>query len=268
MSSKAVLIRSGGLGDFVLTVPLLSVLCATFPEVVLVTRPRFFSLIDDLGFSVKLVDADFFEAGKSPFLSGAKVFTFWTDDEFLSSLLESGAEEVRPLISRPDEPPHIVERMFRDSKLTPPENFPKIPWLRTESSLGRDLWVHPGSGSSSKNVPLEAFVELAEDWLSQSPDARVVFSFGEADEEVEDEFYVSTLAENERVELVEPVSNADFVELLRERAVRFIGNDSGPAHLAACLGIPTQVFFKTTDPEIWRPLGPGVEILQPPSESS
>ena len=109
---------------------------------------------------------------------------------------------------------------------------------------------------------------MAEDWLSQSPDARVVFSFGEADEEVEDEFYLSSLAENERVELVEPVSNADFVELLRERAVRFIGNDSGPAHLAACLGIPTQVFFKTTDPEIWRPLGPGVEILQPPSESS
>ena len=39
-------------------------------------------------------------------------------------------------------------------------------------------------------------------------------------------------------------------------AARFIGNDSGPGHLAAITGIPTLALFGPTDPARWRPLGP------------
>ncbi len=38
----------------------------------------------------------------------------------------------------------------------------------------------------------------------------------------------------------------------------FIGNDSGPAHLAGALGLPTHVIFGFTDPELWHPCGPRV----------
>ena len=117
-------------------------------------------------------------------------------------------------------------------------------------------------------MPLSIFVEEAEAWLSGDDEGRIVFSFGEADEAVEEEIYSTALAFHPRVDLIQPVSNADLNELLLERAIRFIGNDSGPAHLAASLGIPTQVFFRTTDPEIWRPLGPSVEILQPSPDSN
>ena len=33
----------------------------------------------------------------------------------------------------------------------------------------------------------------------------------------------------------------------------FIGNDSGPAHIAAAFGVPSVVLFGASDPEIWRP---------------
>ena len=268
MSGRSVLIRTGGLGDFVLSVPLLCVLAEKFAEVVLVTKPRYFPLVDNLSCPPKLVDADLFEAKNCAFLEGSTIFTFWNDEDFLSELEQAGADEVQPLISRPNDPPHVTERMFCDAKLPTPENLLEKPWLGSELPVGKDLWLHPGSGSASKNMPLSIFVEEAESWLSGDDEGRIVFSFGEADEAVEEEIYSTSLAFHPRVDLIQPVSNADLNELLLERAIRFIGNDSGPAHLAASLGIPTQVFFRTTDPEIWRPLGPGVEILQPSPDSN
>lgn len=38
----------------------------------------------------------------------------------------------------------------------------------------------------------------------------------------------------------------------------FVGNDSGPGHLAGSLGLPTHIIFGVTDPELWRPVGPRV----------
>ena len=42
----------------------------------------------------------------------------------------------------------------------------------------------------------------------------------------------------------------------------FIGNDSGPAHLAAALDRPVLVFFGPQDPELFRPLGNKVTVLR------
>ncbi len=55
-----------------------------------------------------------------------------------------------------------------------------------------------------------------------------------------------------------------LIELLDEcvGAARFVGNDSGPGHLAGIVGIPTLSLFGPTDPARWRPLGPAVTILR------
>ena len=211
MSDRSVLIRTGGLGDFVLSVPLLSVLADSFAEVVLVTRPRYFPLVDNLSCPPKLVDADLFEAKNCAFLDGSTVFTFWTGEDFLSELEQAGADKVRPLVSRPNEPPHVTERMFLDAKLPIPEGFLEKPWLGSQPPAGKDLWFHPGSGSASKNMPLSIFVEEAEAWLSSDDEGHIVFSFGEADEAVEEEIYSTSLAFHPRVDLIQPVSNADRV---------------------------------------------------------
>ncbi len=41
----------------------------------------------------------------------------------------------------------------------------------------------------------------------------------------------------------------------------FVGNDSGPAHLAAALGVPVVVIFGASDPEIWGPWRARAEVI-------
>jgi len=42
----------------------------------------------------------------------------------------------------------------------------------------------------------------------------------------------------------------------------FVGNDSGPAHLAAAVGAPVVVLFGPTDPGEWAPLGDSVAVVR------
>jgi heptosyltransferase-3 len=52
------------------------------------------------------------------------------------------------------------------------------------------------------------------------------------------------------------------VAALLARCDLYVGNDSGPSHLAALTGAPTLALFGPTDPRRWRPLGPRVTVLR------
>jgi heptosyltransferase III len=45
---------------------------------------------------------------------------------------------------------------------------------------------------------------------------------------------------------------AEIAQLMRDAAL-FVGNDSGPAHVAAAFGLPLVVLFGPSDAEIWSP---------------
>jgi ADP-heptose:LPS heptosyltransferase len=45
----------------------------------------------------------------------------------------------------------------------------------------------------------------------------------------------------------------------------FVGNDSGPAHVAAALGVPVVVIFRASDPAIWGPWRTASEVVTAPS---
>jgi ADP-heptose:LPS heptosyltransferase len=47
-----------------------------------------------------------------------------------------------------------------------------------------------------------------------------------------------------------------------DRAAAFIGNCSGPAHLAAISGVPTFTLYGPSMHEWWRPLHPAAEIYE------
>ncbi len=59
------------------------------------------------------------------------------------------------------------------------------------------------------------------------------------------------------------VSGAPLSETLRllEGASLFIGNDSGPAHVAAAFGVPLVVIFGSSNPAIWAPWRASAEVL-------
>lgn len=60
------------------------------------------------------------------------------------------------------------------------------------------------------------------------------------------------------------VSGAPLRELARlmRNAEIFIGNDSGPAHVAAAFGVPEVVFFGPSDAEIWSPWKTSAAVLK------
>jgi ADP-heptose:LPS heptosyltransferase len=44
----------------------------------------------------------------------------------------------------------------------------------------------------------------------------------------------------------------------------FVGNDSGPAHMAAAFGLPVVVIFGNSNPGIWGPWRTAAEVLTAP----
>lgn len=117
--------------------------------------------------------------------------------------------------------------------------------------------VHPGSGSPGKNWPAERYVELILRLRDAGESVRVPVG------EVEDERWPADVLARlgEAATVVRPRSYVELMaELLPARA--FVGNDSGPGHLAGVLGVPTLSLFGPTDPARWKPLGPRVQALR------
>jgi hypothetical protein len=104
--------------------------------------------------------------------------------------------------------------------------------------------IHPFSGSPRKNWPFECYRELG---------SRL-------------EMPVKWCAGPEEI-----LENAVRMENLYDLGCWlatsrvYIGNDSGITHLAAAVGAPVAAIFVSTDPAVWAPRGPHVEVLRIPS---
>ncbi len=159
--------------------------------------------------------------------------------------------------------------------LTPSADPPRVTLLADDVAFAERYWqehslphgasspvvaLHPGSGSARKNWPAARYAALATN-LHKHHGAHILAVAGPADEAVVREMRAAwqsaplTLAQN----LALPE-----VAALLARCRCFIGNDSGIAHLAAALGVPTVALFGPTDPMLWAPTGPAVRILSAP----
>lgn len=263
-SEKLILIRGGGLGDFLLTIPILFEACNRYQEVKLFTRACFHPLLQVLKLE-QLVLHDLDKEGKDlcVICKGRDVFTFWNDQEWVDELGEAGAKKVIPLLPRPKSEPHFVEHLYHALDWSFRDEVHNTPWLGDHwSSQSKTLWIHPGSGSSKKNASLSFFENRAINWLEKDTENRIIFSFGESDQECRENLLRSSIAEQKKVQFLSGLSLSAFKESLEQKAGRYLGNDSGPSHLAAMLGIPTEVLFISTNPAVWRPLGPRVKLLR------
>jgi len=114
--------------------------------------------------------------------------------------------------------------------------------------------LHPGAGSPRKRWPLENFLQLASGIGAAGDRPEMIIGPAETD-----------ILENIRPHGLHLHVLKDIGGLLRllQTAAGFIGNDSGVAHLAACLGLPTTVIYTASDAKRWRPAGPAVATLSP-----
>jgi ADP-heptose:LPS heptosyltransferase len=116
--------------------------------------------------------------------------------------------------------------------------------------------IHPGAGSPAKCWAPEKFLSLAESLKQRGEQLR--FLLGEAESAAWPASMVS------RAEAIAQVKRPQtYLDLLEElsRTRTFIGNDSGPGHLAGIIGVPTVSLFGTS-PDRWRPIGPDIRVVQ------
>ena len=121
--------------------------------------------------------------------------------------------------------------------------------------------IHPGSGRRIKCWPAESFGRLAGMFARRLGAAVAVFG-GPGEEGLADEVVRHAGAGGRVVSLAGRLG----VEGLRAAlgcCDLFVGNDSGPTHLAAAAGVPTLgVYAGTVDPTQWGPLGPDAAAVQ------
>lgn len=118
---------------------------------------------------------------------------------------------------------------------------------------GTRLLLHPGSGGRQKLWGVSRFAQLARELYRAGLEPAVL-------EGPADEVPVRELASTLGAPVVRCESMLDLARAVAGSAL-FAGNDSGPAHLAAALGVPTIAIFGPTDPAVWAPCGPRVATL-------
>ena len=121
------------------------------------------------------------------------------------------------------------------------DGIPRIACPRAQEGFAV---IHPFSGGARKNWPLAHFRFMARELEHQGP--------------------VFWCAGPEDPPLPGAVRIADLYELAcwLARARVYIGNDSGITHLAAAVGTPVLALFGPTDPAVWAPRGPQVQVVR------
>ena len=121
-------------------------------------------------------------------------------------------------------------------------------------SDGRYAVVSPGTIWRTKRWPPRHFAAAVRR-LGSDRDLPVVVVWAGEDERRAAEEIVADAADGSRVLLAPPTDLRELATFLR-RAALFLGCDSGPAHLAAALGVPCVSVFGPTDPARNGPYGP------------
>lgn len=119
------------------------------------------------------------------------------------------------------------------------------------------VMLHPGARYWFKAWPAERFAILA-DRLTDEYGCQVLVGGDAGDHDVADA--IRAQARSAPTTLAGRTTLLQFASVLK-RCVLFVGNDNGPMHMAAALGIPVVALFGPSDPSVWGPCGGKVEVL-------
>ncbi|MEJ2717762.1 MAG: glycosyltransferase family 9 protein [Deltaproteobacteria bacterium] len=267
MEQSILIVRPGALGDTILTFPLLASIRKQYPHarITLVGNRSCRSLAPP-GIDVEGIDDQkwlwLFSSSPPDPSSSATVYSrayviLNRPDMVVANLVRTGTESVRHASSRPGRGKHVVEHLHEAFGLPVPPRKPAL--LHLVPPRAQDLiWVHPGSGGRRKCVPLD-FITSFSERLSSRTGWPLAVTAGEEDAFLKVQPAWKRLTGERGAILFE---NRPIEEICRELggAQLFVGNDSGISHLAAGLGIPSTLFFISTDPVQWAPWVPGAQL--------
>ncbi len=264
--ARVAVIRIRSLGDCVLTTPALSLLHAHRPDLALavVVEERFRGVFEHHpAVSAILVDSlrkwrpelvlNLHGGTRSTLMtlgSGARLragFAHYAGSHAYNVRIPRAQEifgEERPVHTAE----HLASAMFYLG--VPRTEIPRASMYATGGRLlaeeGPYVVIHPFASAADKAWPVTRFLDLASGLGSP-----VIVLAGPQDD-------VTPFAKF-RVYQSAPL---DTVKRLLRDATFFVGNDSGPAHMAAAFGIPSVVLFGSTNPATWGPWRTPAKVIQ------
>lgn len=133
----------------------------------------------------------------------------------------------------------------------PVQPIPRAQLFPADSPIsGKYAALHPFASAPEKQWPAERFCELAR--YLRLWNITPVFLAGKHDD-----------ATPFRAHQVLRGTLSEAKAVLSKASV-FIGNDSGPAHMAAAFGVRSVVLFSTSNPAIWSPWRTESEVIVAP----
>lgn len=117
--------------------------------------------------------------------------------------------------------------------------------------------IHPGAGVIYKQWTEEGFGEIA-DWLI-SEGLQVIFVGG--NKEIKVTRSIQSIMRNHAYNLAGKLTLGELIALF-ETSLLYIGNDSGPMHLADATGVPIVALFGHAKEERWGPFSNNSYILE------
>ncbi len=263
--SRIAVIRLRSLGDCVLTTPALTLLKAHRPdlEIHVVVEPRFAGVFEDnpdvatASEAVPKVDLvlNLHGGTRSMWLtlaSGARYRAGFAHHRY-SFIYTHKIPTAQAIlgVSRPvHTAEHLASAMFWLG--VPPAAISRAQLIarahNARPNLPPYVVMHPFASAPDKAWPLERFVSVAARLQAQG--LQPVILAGPSDD-------AAPFAP------FEVVKNAPLrdVKNLMSGAALFIGNDSGPAHIAAAFGVPVVVLFGPSNPVTWAPWRTEARVL-------
>ena len=284
---NALLVRFGGLGDLLVTLPSIRFLRAKFPDahLTMVSRKQYGDLFLEARVVDEVIPEDnrrllpFFETEASlnsdfaGWLGSFDSIMAWTQgnpEDFLFKAPGIQAGSVQPCVIQAD--PGKTEPLSRvffrktaaslgESASLRIERWSRLPLPGVSRDVGPKIVIHPGSGSEAKRWPLRNFLKIIEE-LGEKKIAGALVT-GKAEENMTSSIEETALPLNWT--WIRYPSILALARLLSAAAL-YLGNDSGVTHLAAACGAAVVALFRSEFASAWRPLG-RVQLLSAASPS-
>jgi heptosyltransferase III len=131
-----------------------------------------------------------------------------------------------------------------------------------EQGIGPDqryAVIRPGASQANKRWPTERFAAIAQ-WLGEAHGIATVVNLGPGDEQIADEIRKRFAGLGI---IMGDVDLRGLVALLAGSSL-FIGNDTGPTHIAAALGKKCVVIFGASDSKVWSPWKTEYRLVENP----
>lgn len=281
---KICIFRTGALGDVILTLPVIQNLQHTFPQthIHLIGNPTLLSLAPTHHIQIHDINRAHWAPLFAPntvitselthlFQNTERVFSYLPDPDkaLTQNLHRLGVSQIHTCPPRPTQTTHAIDHLLsplRALDIPIPITQPHIQITAADhANMAQQhpqtptLLIHPGSGGKNKCWAPSHFATTA-DALIRQTGCLVCLSSGPADGPLAEA--VSQLM-TEKATVLPQLPLRQFAAFMTTCSA-YLGNDSGPTHLAAALGLPTIALFGPTNPHIWSPRGPKVHIISSP----